>query len=101
MAYVEETVLALVKTRLNRVPSDTTLDGLLKARIQAVDAELASTGILLEADSMEDTVLLMDMAVWQYQNRDSQDGMPQWLRLQRRERFLQQIHRGGNADASG
>ena len=38
----------------------------------------------LEGDTSLDT----NTAVWHYQSRDSQAGMPEWLRLQRRERWL-------------
>ena len=33
-------------------------------------------------------MLLVDMTVWEYQNRDKMTGMPEWLRIVRRERFL-------------
>lgn len=84
-----ESVLGLVKTRLNRMGSDEKLDDTLKYRIEAVAEELKKTGITL-TDSADDMMLLVDMAVWQYQNRDKNTGMPEWLRLRRRERWLQE-----------
>ena len=84
-----ETALSLVKTRLNRMSSDEKLDDTLKYRIEAVAKELEKTGITL-TDSADDMMLLVDMAVWQYQNRDKNTGMPEWLRLRRRERWLQE-----------
>ena len=35
-------------------------------------------------------MLCVDYVVWQYQNRDAAGAMPDWLRLRRRERWLQQ-----------
>lgn len=84
------TALDLVKTRLNRLPDDTSLDSYLIARIAAAEEELCRTGIRLEADSSADLMLLVDYTVWSYQSRDQHTGMPDWLRLRRRERFLNQ-----------
>lgn len=83
------TALALVKTRLNRLPGDTTLDEYLKARINGAISELEGTGIRL-ADTPDDLMLVVDYTVYQYQNRDQPGGMPDWLRLRRRERWLRQ-----------
>lgn len=94
MAYTEANVLGIVKARLNRLASDTSLDEYLKKRIEAADAELARNGIKLIADNVDDEVLLADYVVWRYQNRDSNTGMPEWLRLARRERWLKE--RGAN-----
>lgn len=83
----EVSALAMVKQRLNRL--DTNLDEYLAARITAAASELERTGITLN-ESMDDLMLVVDYTVWQYQNRDSQTGMPDWLRLRRRERWLKQ-----------
>lgn len=85
--YNEGTVLSLVKCRLNRMQSDATQDDYLLARIEAAAGGLKKNGIALDG-SMEDTMLLVDLTVWQYQNRDKGEAMPQWLRLRRRERWL-------------
>lgn len=90
MAYTETTVLGIVKARLNRLASDTSLDDYLKKRIAAADAELARNGIKLVAGNVDDEVLLADYVVWRYQNRDQNAGMPEWLRLARRERWLKE-----------
>ena len=79
-------ILEIVKSRLNR--TDTVMDEYLTARIDAVIDELTETGIHLE-ESARDNVLVADLVVWQYQNRDKTDAMPAWLRLARRERWLQ------------
>ena len=90
MAAVDtQTALKLVKTRLNRLANETTLDEYFTARINAAIGELEATGIAL-TDSTEDLLLVVDYAVWQYQNRDQPGAMPEWLRLRRRERWVQQ-----------
>lgn len=88
MAYTEATVLGIVKSRLNRLPTDTSLDDYLKKRLSAADKEFARGGIHLIADSDDDAVLLADMVAWKHNNRDAPGGMPEWLRLARRERWL-------------
>lgn len=87
MAINTGQALALVKYRLNRLQSDTSLDAYFTARINAAAAELEGTGITL-TESAEDLILLVDYTVWQYQNRDSAETMPPWLRLRRRERWV-------------
>lgn len=79
------TALSLAKVRLNRMSSE--LDEYLEARIRAAIGALEQTGISL-TDSVDDIMLVTDYAVWQYQNRDKPGDMPEWLRLMRRERWL-------------
>lgn len=81
------TALNLMKVRLNRRSGDTSLDAYFLPRIQAAIENLTGAGIAL-TDSTEDLMLVVDTAVWQYQNRDKPGSMPEWLRLQRRERWL-------------
>lgn len=81
--------LLMVKTRLNRLPNDRTLDDYLITRIDAAAEAIEATGITL-TDSTADLLLVVDYAVWEYQNRDQPGSMPEWLRLRRRERWLQQ-----------
>lgn len=88
--YTNEIVLGLVLARLNRMPCDNALDDYLMHRIEAARGELARNGITLRKDSADDAMLLVDTVVWQYSNRDSGQGMPDWLRLKRRERWLAQ-----------
>lgn len=84
-----ELALDLVKVRLNRLRTDTSLDQYLRARIDAVVEELGKTGIHL-TESWDDLMLVVDMTVFQYQNRDQPGSMPEWLRLRRRERWLKE-----------
>jgi len=83
----EETALTLVKQRLNRLEGDTSLDAYFQQRITAAIEELTNIGIQLN-HTTEDLLLVVDYTVWKYQNRDVAGGMPDWLRLQRRERWL-------------
>ena len=90
MAAVNETTaLALVKARLNRLQSDTSLDSYFQARLSGAIEYLEGIGIGL-TDSDEDMMLVVDFTVWQYQNRDNPGAMPDWLKLQRRERWLRE-----------
>jgi hypothetical protein len=97
MAYNAETVLGIVKARLNRLASDTSLDSYLTQRIAAADSELARKGIALAADNVDHAVFLADYVAWHYQNRDTAGGMPEWLRLRMRELWL----KGAVPDDSG
>lgn len=82
-----ELVLSLVKQRLNRLPTDTSLDAYLSARIEAAASELERQGIHLTYDT-DDAVLLVDYTVYQYSARDNSGGMPEWLRYRIRCRWL-------------
>ena len=42
----------------------------------------------LKADDVDDAVFLADFVAWKHSNRDNPDGMPEWLRLARRERWM-------------
>lgn len=86
--------LDLVKARLNRPAADTHLDDYFMQRIEAAAGELTKAGITL-TETAEDLMLLVDYTVWQYQNRDKPGNMPEWLRLKRRERWLQQTRGDG------
>lgn len=82
------TVLSLVKSRLNRLQSDTSMDDYLLVLIDAAEEELKRTGITIREGSADDAFLLTNLAVWRYQNRDSAGAMPPWLAQYRRERWL-------------
>lgn len=81
-----DTILDIVKARLGRM--DTALDPYLTTLIQAVVENLRETGIHVQSTA-SDNMLVADVVVWRYQNRDQKDGMPEWLKTQRRERWLQ------------
>lgn len=90
------TILDIVKARLGR--SDTVLDSYFLELIAAAVGKLEKAGIHVQPTA-EDNVLVADYAVWMYQNRDKKDGMPEWLSVERRERWLQDpaIRRNGGA----
>lgn len=82
------TALDLLKTRLNR--ADHELDEYLEARTRSAAEHLEKIGIRLE-DTIRDIMLTVDYAAWSYLNRDSGGTMPEWLRLMRRERWLEGV----------
>lgn len=90
MAVDTVQALQLAKTRLNRLASDTSLDDYLAARISAALGELNAMLPRDLDDSTEDLLLLVDYAVWSYQNRDKAEREPAWLRYRIRCRFLRQ-----------
>lgn len=83
------TALKLVKARLNRLEGDTTLDEYFRARIAAAQGEIESRGIEL-ADNSDDMLLVVDYAVYQYQNRDKTEDYPAWLEHRLRQRYFAQ-----------
>ena len=88
MAYNEEQALGFLKARLNRPATNHSIDEYLKARLRAADKSLERAGIRLREEDTGDLMLLVDYTEWQYKNRDKPGGMPEWLRLARRERWL-------------
>lgn len=80
-------ILSLVKMRLNRLASDTTLDEYLTAVIGAAAEYLTGMGIHLDGGD-RDNFLLVNQAVQMYQQRDQGGNDPEWLRYQRRQRWL-------------
>lgn len=87
--FDKQTALDLAKARLNRLPVDTSLDAYLAARIDAAVGEITGKGINLTGDT-DDTLLVVDYAVFQYGARDNQNGLPEWLRQRIRERWLRE-----------
>ena len=88
--------LMMVKTRLNRLLTDTSLDDYLLMRIEAAEQEINAMQPIPLGDSTGDLLLCVDYAVWQYQARDQSAGMPDWMRYRLRCRFLD--NKGGGAD---
>lgn len=88
MAFDVLSAVRLFKTRKDMLPGLHPRDEYITARVNAVVNELERTGIHL-TDSMDDMLLVVDMAVWRYNNRDHAGSVPDWLRVRRRERWLQ------------
>lgn len=86
--YDALTALGLLKARLDRLEGDTSRDTSLTARIEEAAEELEHIGITLDG-STRDTMLVVDYAAWKYQNRDKTGEMPQWLKRERFERWLE------------
>lgn len=87
--YDPTLILALVKARLNRLASDSTLDEYLLSVIFGAADYLLGMGIHLDG-SDGDNLLLCNQAVQMYQNRDQAGHDPEWLRYQRRQRWLKE-----------
>lgn len=88
MSAIQSNALPLMKARLNRLPSDSSMDALFSAVLEAAEAGLIKESGALVEDSPDDLMLLVDTAVWDYQSRDKATGMPEWLRYKRKQRFL-------------
>lgn len=86
--YDAQTALSLLKSRLNRLEEDTSLNEVLSMRIEEAAEELEHIGIALD-NSTRDTMLIVDYAAWKYQNRDKAGEMPAWLKRERFERWLE------------
>lgn len=87
MAINVETAVALVKQRKDMMPGISQRDEYIEMRVKSVISELEGKGIHL-VDTESDLMLVVDMAVWQYNNRDNMAAPPMWLTLARRERWL-------------
>ena len=80
--------LSLVKTRLNRF--DAALDNYLEARIKAAYDVMLGWGIHPDLSKNGDLMFLVDLTVWQYNNRDAGAGEPRWLIKRRNDRWLEE-----------
>lgn len=89
-----DAILECVKARLGRM--DAVLDDYFRGKIEAAVEELRETGIHVRLYSARDRELVTDLVVWKYQNRDKPGAQPEWLEVERRERWLQdpRIRRG-------
>lgn len=96
MEYSFETVMMLVKDRMDRLPGNTLRDVPLKHRIEGAIARLERLGIRFERNAAgeietitaDDLMLIVDLTVWMQQNRDKGEDEPKWLRRQLQERWM-------------
>lgn len=88
MAFDVNQALLMMKQRKDMLTGIYQRDDYMLLRIKAAVNELKRKGIHL-TDSVDDLMLVVDMAVWQYNNRDHAGSVPDWLRVRRRERWLQ------------
>ena len=90
MAVNQNIALNLVKARLTKLNVNVgQLDEYLMYRIDAPEQEINSMIPAPLTDSAADLMLVVDYAVYAYQNRDKAERMPEWLRYRLRCRFLQ------------
>lgn len=82
-----QTAVLMVKQRKDMLTGIHQRDEYITARVKSVIAELESAGIHL-VDTPDDLMLVVDEAVWQYNNRDQGGAVPDWLRMRRRERWM-------------
>lgn len=82
-----ETILSMLRARLDEPPHE--LDDFLRGIIDGVIEELDASGIHIR-DNSRDIMFVTDMSAWKYSCRDKAEGMPEWLRIARRERYLQE-----------
>ena len=87
MAFDVNQALLLVKQRKDMMPGISQRDDYLLARIRAAIKMLQRKGIHL-TDGVDDLLLVVDLTVWQYNNRDKSGAEPEWLRNMIRERWL-------------
>lgn len=79
--------LQLLKTRLDRLPEDTSRDDYLEMRVKEAIAELERKRIRM-TDAVDDLMLVVDLAAWNHANRDKQGAQPDWLRNKLRGRWI-------------
>lgn len=87
MATLVASGMQLLKTRLDRLPEDTSRDEYMMMRIKQSIAELKRKGIHL-TDSADDLMMVVDLAAWNHANRDKPGAQPQWLRDKIRRRWI-------------
>ena len=91
MAYSETTALALLMGRLDRpgVATPAPLTEYWTSALRSAAAELTKKGILLQ-DTVDDSMLVANLAADNLLSRDRTTGRPVWLTLAIRERWLQE-----------
>lgn len=94
MAYSIDTALQLVKDRRDQMPGFTERDERTRDRINGVIRQLVRMGVHVvpeggtEIAEMDDLMLVVDMTVWQINNRDKAEDDPPWLRRRLRNRWF-------------
>lgn len=96
MDFSMDTLLLLVKDRMDRTPGNTTRDVALLHRIEAAIAHLERLGIRFDRDeggqirtiTADDAMLVVDLTVWMQQNRDKGEDDPKWLRRRLQQRWM-------------
>ena len=91
MAYNETMSLSLLMGRMDRagVATPAPLTEYWTGALRAAAAELTNKGIDLQ-DTVEDSMLVANLAADNLNSRDRTTGRPEWLTLAIRERWLQE-----------
>lgn len=92
MAYNKDTARTLLMGRMDRAGVSNTPAPLVSYWDSALDAaalELERKGIVL-LDTVDDNMLVANLAADNLSSRDRTTGRPQWLKLAIRERWLQE-----------
>ena len=91
MAFDQSTALALLMGRMDRagVATPAPLTEYWTSALRAAAAELTNKGIVLQ-DTVEDSMLVANLAADNLNSRDRATGRPEWLTLAIRERWLQE-----------
>jgi hypothetical protein len=91
VAYNETTALSLLMGRLDRpgVATPVPLTEYWTSALKTAAAELTKKGVLLQ-DTVEDSMLVANLAADNLLSRDRTTGRPAWLTLAIRERWLQE-----------
>ena len=99
MAYNETTALALLMGRMDRagVATPAPLTEYWTSALRAAAAELTNKGITLQ-DTVEDSLLVANLAADNLMSRDRTTGRPLWLTLAIRERWLQERRENEDED---
>ena len=87
MATFVASAMQLLMQRLDRMPGNGERDRYYEMRIRQSIAELERRGIVL-TDSVDDLMLVVDLAAWNHANRDKPGAQPEWLRDKIRGRWL-------------
>lgn len=95
--YNRKTAYAILRARMDRggvdVPSP--LEQYWTTRLDAAAQDLEAKGIIL-TDTVGDSTLVADYAAYAIKNRDNAAGMPEWLRMAIRQRWLKEGREDGS-----
>lgn len=79
--------VAMVKQRKDMLQTANPKDLYIEMRVKETIGELRDMGIHL-VDAPQDMMLVVDIAVWKYNNRDKSQAEPQWLRDAKNTRWI-------------
>lgn len=90
--YGEETAYELLRARMDRpgLKVQPALERYWRQRLSGAVKELEAKGIVWdkEENSLNDNIFLADFTAYKIRNRDESGKMPEWLRIELRERVF-------------